>query len=77
MFTAETLAKLVKSYSTYVVMALMGAATYWLQLSADERNVLLTTYPILSKLVPLAGFVVFLAARAAPQPSVTGDKPKE
>lgn len=73
----ETLTKLLKSYSTYVVAAITGAAAYWLQLSAAEQQTLLTTYPILTKLAPLAGFIAFLVARAAPQPSVTGEKPED
>ncbi len=74
----ETVNKLIKSYSTYVVLFLVSAATYWLNLSPEERQALLTAYPVLSKLVPAAGFIAFLAARAVPQPSVTGDdKPKE
>lgn len=65
------LKELATRYSTWVVAVITGAAAYWLQLSPAEQASLQATYPILTKVAPLAAFVAFLAARAAPQ------KPKE
>jgi hypothetical protein len=63
----DRLIKLLKCYSTWVVFLLVGAAAYWLQLGEEEQKQWLATYPWLRQVSPLAGLVLFIAARAKPQ----------
>lgn len=60
-----------KMLSFWVVAIATGLASYWLQMSPEDRQALLDTYPVLSKLAPVITMFAWVYARAKPQKSLT------
>lgn len=66
--------QLLTNYTTYVLIGLGAAASWWLGLPVDEQAKYLALYPWLKWLAPLAGVASVVVARVLPQ--YTSDQAK-
>lgn len=65
-FIAE-LKRIPKYFSTWVAFLASAAAAYWLQLSPDDQQAILSAVPALKLVGPAIGFAAFVVARGLPQ----------
>lgn len=60
-------AELMRYWSTRVAVVLLGLAEYVTMMSPEELAKLVAQYPVISKLVPVFAFAVWMGARARRQ----------
>lgn len=67
----KNLRKMHRMASFWVMTAASGAAAYWLQLTPEEQQKLIESYPFLIKASPLISAAAWIYARAKAQQSLT------
>lgn len=67
----RNLRKLHRMLSAWVVAIASAVAMYWLQLSPEQQQELLSQFPWLIKSAPLLTMVAWVYARVKPQQSIT------
>lgn len=73
----KNIAELPFNYTTYVVMAILWAADWWMGLPADRQQYYLTAYPWLQDLAMPASALVFFAAKVLPQLGIKPIMPEQ
>jgi len=63
----DNLKRLHTKISTYVALLASAAAAFWLQLTPEDQQAILASFPALKLIGPAVSFVAFVVARGIPQ----------